>query len=199
MTTPDQPESNLPPNLPPPPANYDQDSYAARSARAARSRQPAARSSQPRSGGIRTVAVIAVLAVAGLLVYKHFSSGQSSSGQSSSGQFPPGNLSSEGDIRSVVEAFAADWNKADVTAIRSLWCSGTALDTTTLSKQIDWYGHIETSVSDIGGSGDEATATVKVTSSNAGGDRDTWHFLREGGSWKPCKTVFLWSRVPPGH
>jgi hypothetical protein len=109
--------------------------------------------------------------------------------------------SPEGGVRSAVKAFTDAWNKPSVTEIRSLWCSGTALDATTLGKQIDHYGHIETSVSDIdnGFGGDEASATVSVTSSKAGGEKETWSFLKERGSWKPCKTSFLWTRVPPGH
>jgi hypothetical protein len=112
--------------------------------------------------------------------------------------FTPGNLPSEGDIRSVVKAFTDDWNKSNVTDIRSLWCSRTAPDATVLSKQIDWYGHIETSVRDIGGSGDEASAEITVTTSH-GGEMEPWWFVKEGGSWKPCKVSFLWDRVPPGH
>jgi hypothetical protein len=188
MTTPNQPGSNPPPNpnRPPPPGNYETNRDAAR--RAARSSQPRTRQGGSKFG---TMAVIAVLAVAGVLAYKHFSSGQSPPGQSPSGR----------DIRSVVKAFTDDWNKADVTAIKSLWCSGNAPDATILRKEIDWFGHIETSVSDIGGSGDKASADIKATFSGpggTGGSMDTWYFLNEGGSWKPCDTAFIWDNAH-GH
>src|SRR5947209_1979689 len=196
MTTPDQPESNPPPppNLPPPPANYDRHSYAARL------RQPAARSSQQptrRSSKLGTLAMIIGLAFVAWWAYGHFFSGQSSSSSSPSGPhatdksfgpsahrpFPPGNFSSEGDIRSVIQAFTDDWNRSDVTAIRSLWCSGSVPDATILSKQIGWYGHIETSVKDIGRSGDKASAQITISTSH-GGEVEPWFFVNEGGSWK---------------
>jgi hypothetical protein len=179
MTTPDQPESN--PHLPPPPGTDATDAARwsqIRPPSGSTGGQPTSPSLPPKKWTWTTVAVIAVSAV-GWLAYNHFSSGQSP----------------EGDIRAVVKAFTDDWNKPDVTAIRSLWCSGTAPDATILSKQIDWYGHIETSVSDIGGSGDKASAEVTVTSSNTGGEKEPWYFLNEGGSWKPCKTSFLWTRA----
>jgi hypothetical protein len=207
MTTPDQPESNPPPpsNLPPPPQNYNQHSYAARSARAARSPQPAAGSSQQptrRSSKLGTVAMIIGLAFVAWWAYGHFFSGQSPSGQNATDQsfgpsahrpFPPGNFSSEGDVRSVMQAFTDDWNRSDVTAIRSLWCSGSEPDATILSKQIGWYGHIETSVKDIGRSGDKASAQITVTTSH-GGEVEPWFFANEGGSWKPCSVSFIWTQ-----
>jgi hypothetical protein len=196
MTTPDQPESNPPPppNLPPPPANYDRHSYAARL------RRPAARSSrQPtrRSSKLGTVAMIIGLAFVAWWAYGHFFSGQHSTdqsfGPSAHRPFPAGNFTSEGDIRSVVQAFTDDWNRSDVTAIRSLWCSGSVPDATILSKQIGWYGHIETSVKDIGRSGDKASAQITVTTSH-GGEVEPWFFVNEGGSWKPCSVSFIWTQ-----
>jgi hypothetical protein len=111
--------------------------------------------------------------------------------------FPPGNFSSEGDIRSVMQAFTDDWNKSDVTAIRSLWCSASVPDATILSKQIGWYGHIDTSVTDIGRSGDKASAEITVTYAgphSQGGEKEPWFFVNEGGSWKPCSVSFIWTQ-----
>jgi hypothetical protein len=124
-------------------------------------------------------------------------SSPNSFGPSAHRLFPPGSFSSEGDIRSVMQAFTDDWNKSDVTAIRSQWCSASVPDATILSKQIDWYGHIETSVRDIGGSGDEASAEVAVTYAgprSQGGLDLPWFFVNEGGSWKPCRVSFIWTQ-----
>jgi hypothetical protein len=209
MTTPDQPESNpppkpnLPPNLPPPPGNYlpnlppPPGNY--------RTKRDAGRSSPARRGGPKfgILAVIGVLVVA-WLAYKQFSSepsGQHSTdqsfGPSAHRPFPAGNFSSEGDIRSVMQAFTDDWNRSDVTAIRSLWCSASVPDATILSKQIGWYGHLETSVTDIGASGDKASAEITVTYAgprSQGGEKDPWFFVNEGGSWKPCSVSFIWTQ-----
>lgn len=103
----------------------------------------------------------------------------------------------DGHIKSVVKIFTDDWNKRDATELGPLWCSGAVPDAITLNKQISWYGHIETSVSDINASGDEATAAVEVTSSNGFSDRYAWSFLKEGGSWKVCRTNFRFSQLPP--
>jgi len=111
--------------------------------------------------------------------------------------FSPGSLPSEDGIRSVVNAFTDDWNQSNVTGIRSLWCSGTAPDANILSKQIDSYGRIGTSVRNIGGAGDEASAEVTVTTSH-GGEMEPWWFVNEGGSWKPCKSTFIWTQAN-GH
>jgi hypothetical protein len=113
--------------------------------------------------------------------------------------FPAGNFSSEGDIRSIVQAFTDNWNKHDVADIRSLWCSSNAPDPMVLGKQIDRYGHIDTLVKDIGGSGREASAEVTINSSNAGGEVEPWWFVNEGGSWKPCNVSFIWNRLPAGQ
>ncbi|WP_156675756.1 hypothetical protein [Mycobacterium sp. E183] len=107
--------------------------------------------------------------------------------------FPAGNFPAEADISSVVQTFTDNWNRSDVTAIRSLWCSGRAPDATILSKQIGWYGRIQTSVSRIGGAGDEASAAVVVTTSH-GGETEDWWFVNEGGHWKPCKSSFIWTQ-----
>jgi hypothetical protein len=115
-------------------------------------------------------------------------------GPSAHRPFPPGNFSSEGDIRSVMQAFADDWNRSDVTAIRSLWCSASVPDATILSKQIGWYGQIETSPRNIGGVGDQASADVRITTSKAGGEDLPWFFVNEGGSWKPCSVSFIWTQ-----
>jgi hypothetical protein len=129
------------------------------------------------------------------------SSGQHSTektfGPSAHRPFPPGSLPSEGDIRSVMQAFTDGWNRSDVTAIRSLWCSRSVPDATILSKQIGWYGHIETSVTDIGGSGGQASAEITVTHvgpRSQGGEKEPWFFVNEGGSWKPCSVSFIWTQ-----
>ena len=119
---------------------------------------------------------------------------QPSGGPYARNPFPAGNFPAEADIRSVVQTFTDDWNRSDVTAIRSLWCSGSAPDATILGKQIGWYGQIHTSVSSIGGAGDEASAAVAVTTSSHGGEREDWWFLNEGGHWKPCKSSFIWTQ-----
>jgi hypothetical protein len=201
MTTPDQPESNPPPppNLPPPPGNYytDRQITAWSQPTGGSSRQPTRRGSK-----LGTVAMIIGFAFVAWWAYGHFFSGQSPSGQHATDQsfgpsahrpFPPGNFSSEGDIRSVMQAFTDDWNRSDVTAIGSLWCSGSVPDATILTKQIGWYGHIETSVKDIGRSGDKASAQITVTTSH-GGEVEPWFFVNEGGSWKPCSVSFIWTQ-----
>ena len=177
MTTPDQPESSPPPepNLPPPPGN----AY---------------------TEALRSVSVSSqVVSPAGPLGLEVGLEVCDRGGRCSDSRrlvgLPAPLLqpsSSECDIRSVVSAFTDDWNKADVTAIRSLWCSGTAPDATILGKQIGWYGHIETSVRDVGGSGDEASAEITVATSH-GGEKEPWWFVNEGGRWKPCKVSFIWT------
>ncbi len=177
MTTPDQPESSPPPepNLPPPPGNAYTE--ALRSSQSAPRSFPQQARSGSKSGSKFAIVGVVVVIVVAWLAYQHLSSEPSSS---------------ERDIRSVVSAFTDDWNKADVTAIRSLWCSGTAPDATILGKQIGWYGHIETSVRDVGGSGDEASAEITVATSH-GGEKEPWWFVNEGGRWKPCKVSFIWT------
>jgi hypothetical protein len=187
MTTPDHPESNLPPGreLPPPPGHEYTDMYSGNSGgspslpdRPSSGSQPIGRRSKPKRG-IWAAVIVVVLAVAGVLAYNHFFSERSDDG-----------------IRSVMKAFTDDWNKPDVVGIRQLWCSSGVPDSNTLSRQVDRFGHIETSVRNINMSGDNATAEVAVNSSNAGGEIDTWSFFNEGGSWKVCKTNFIWDRVP---
>jgi hypothetical protein len=155
------------------------------------------------------VGVVAILA----LLYWQFRSCGSSSDQTAGHNpstpqptyarepFSPGNFAAEGAIRSAVQEFTDDWNSSNAAGIKAMWCSSAKHppDTTVVSKQIIWFGQIETSVKEIGGSGNEASADVTVMSANRGGQRLDWWFVKEGGRWKPCDVSFLWTKVPPGQ
>ena len=121
------------------------------------------------------VAAIAVLAVGGLLAYKYVFA-----------------KSDADQVKALVQAVTADQNKADAAGLLTLSCSAARgrnpPTSEMLRNDINEYGTVATSVTDIRVTGDRATAQVTTTRSNQPGESttDTQSFLKESGSWKVC-------------
>lgn len=122
------------------------------------------------------IAVIAVLAAAGFLVYKFVLTGKSDEEQ----------------IKALVQNVTAHQNNADGPGLLTLLCSHAQghnpATSEMLRNEINQYGTVATSVTDIHVTGDRATAVVTTTMSKSPNDQnpDTWLFTKEGGSWKYC-------------
>jgi hypothetical protein len=127
--------------------------------------------------------VIAVLAIAGVVVYK-FALGDSDEDQ----------------IKGVVKTLTDDYNNADGAGMATLYCGQATkgprgskaliglVTSEMLREDLDEYGTVATSVTDIRVTGDRATAVVTTTRSKSPNDvnKETDPFVKENGGWKVC-------------
>jgi hypothetical protein len=124
------------------------------------------------------IAVIAVLA-GGFFAYKYVFAGNSDEDQ----------------IKALVQNVTAHQNNADGPGLLTLDCSYAKAHNPATSEmlrnEINEYGTVATSVTDIHVTGDRATAVVTTTMSKSPNDHnpDTWSFTKEGGSWKYCPSA----------
>jgi hypothetical protein len=121
------------------------------------------------------MAAIAALAVGGLLAYKYVFA-----------------KSDADQIKALVQNVTADQNNADGPGLLTLLCTTTRgrnpATSEMLRNDVNEYGTVATSVTDIRVTGDRATAQVTTTRSKQAGESDTetQSFAKENGSWKVC-------------
>jgi hypothetical protein len=95
-------------------------------------------------------------------------------------------------INALVQNVTADQNNADGPGLLTLLCTTARgrnpATSEMLRNDVNEYGTVATSVTDIRVTGDRATAQVTTTRSKQAGESDTetQSFAKENGSWKVC-------------